>query len=76
MERDKELENNDVYRRKIWHESLDLINNNLSNFLSLISELEGTINNVGKRQDQLITHMKIIDDISSKKKETPWTENT
>ena len=24
-DRDKELEDNDVYRRKIWHESLDLI---------------------------------------------------
>ena len=23
MDRDKELEDNDVYRRKIWHESLD-----------------------------------------------------
>ena len=65
-EKDKELEDSDVYKRKIWHESLDLINNNLSNLLSLISELEGTINNVGKRQDQLITHMKIIDEIASK----------
>ena len=70
-ERDRELEDNDVYRRKIWHESLDLITNNLSNLLSLISELEGAINNVGKRQDQLITHMKIIDDIASKQKEVP-----
>ena len=70
-ERDKELEDNDVYKRKILHESLDLINNNLSNLLSLISELEGTINNVGKRQDQLITHMKIINDIASKHKEVP-----
>ena len=65
-EKDKELEDSDVYKRKILHESLDLINNNLLNLLSLISELEGTINNVDKRQDQLITHMKIIDDIASK----------
>ena len=70
-ERDRELDYNDVYKRKIWHESLDLINNNLSNLLSLIFELEGAINNVGKRQDQLITHMKIIDDIASKQKEVP-----
>ena len=27
-ERDKELEDNDIYKRKIWHESLDLINTN------------------------------------------------
>ena len=76
-ERDREMEDNDVHRRKIWHESLDLINNNLSNLLSLISELESAINNVGKRQDQLITHLKIIDDIASKQKEVPpWTENS
>ena len=43
-ERDKELEDNDVYRRKIWHESLDLINNNFSNMLGYISELESKVN--------------------------------
>ena len=32
-ERDKELDDNDVYRRKFWHESLDMINTNLSNML-------------------------------------------
>ena len=32
-ERDKELEDNDVYRRKFWHESLDMINTNLPNML-------------------------------------------
>ena len=42
-ERDKELEDNDVYRRKIWHESLEMINTNLSNMLSCISELESTV---------------------------------
>ena len=46
-ERDKELEDNDVYRRKFWHESLDLINTNLSNMLSCIYELESTVNHVG-----------------------------
>ena len=46
-ERDRELEDNDVYRRKIWHESLDLVNTNLSNILGCISELESTINKVG-----------------------------
>ena len=54
-ERDKELEDNDVYRRKIRHESLDLINTNLSNMLGCISELESIINKVGHNQDSLIT---------------------
>ena len=42
-EREKELEDNDVYRRKILHESLDLINKNLSNMLGCISELENIL---------------------------------
>ena len=46
-ERDKELEDDDVYRRKFWHESLDMINTNLSNMLSFIYELECTTNKVG-----------------------------
>ena len=28
-DRDKELEDNDIYRIKFWHESLDLMNKNL-----------------------------------------------
>ena len=47
-EKDKELKDNDVYRRKIWHESLDMINTNLSNMLSCISELESIVNKVGQ----------------------------
>ena len=46
-ERDRELEDNDVYRRKFWHESLDLINKNLSSMLSVIVEVESTVNRVG-----------------------------
>ena len=46
-ERHKEFEDNDVHRRKFWHESLDLINTNLKNMLSCISELESTMNKVG-----------------------------
>ena len=33
QERDKVLDDNDAYRRKLWLENLDLINNNLSKFL-------------------------------------------
>ena len=46
-ERDKELEDNDAYRRKFWLEILDLINTNLSNMLSCISKLESTVNKLG-----------------------------
>ena len=45
--RNKELEDDDVYRRKIWHESLDLINKNLSDMVGCISELERTVNQIG-----------------------------
>ena len=44
-----------MYRRKFWLESLELINQNLSKLLECISELEGTVNQVGKKQDILIT---------------------
>ena len=43
-ERGQQLEDNDVYQREIWLESLDLINQNLSKLLECISELEGTVN--------------------------------
>ena len=36
-DRDQQLEDNDEYRRKIWLESLDLINQNLSKLLECIS---------------------------------------
>ena len=70
-ERDKELEDNDVYRRKIWHESLDLINNNLSNMLGCISELESTVNKVGQNQDRLITLVEFTNDLVSNHEEEP-----
>ena len=38
-DRDQQLEGNDEYRRKIWLESLDLINQNLFKLLECISEL-------------------------------------
>ena len=43
-DRDQQLEDDDEYRRKIWSESLDLINQNLSKLLECISKLEGTVN--------------------------------
>ena len=70
-ERDRELEDNDVYKRKIWHESLDLINTNLSNMLGCISELEHTVNKVGQIQDSLITLVEYTNDICTTTKEEP-----
>ena len=52
MDRDKVLDDNDAYRRKIWLENLDLINN-LSKFLEVMTELERNMNKLGMRQDEL-----------------------
>ena len=52
-ERDKVLDDNDAYRRKLWLENLDLINNNLSKFLEVMTELERNMNTLGARQDDL-----------------------
>ena len=37
-DRDKVMDDNDAYRRKLWLENLDLINNNLSKFLEVMTE--------------------------------------
>ena len=52
-ERDKELDEKDAFRRKVWLKNLDLINNNLSKFLEVMTEMENTMNTLGKRQDDL-----------------------
>ena len=70
-EKDRKLEDNDVYKRKIWHESLDLINTNLSNMLGCISELESIVNKVGQNQDRLITLVEYTNDICTTAKEEP-----
>ena len=68
---DKELQDNDVYRRKIWHESLDLINKNLSDMLGCISELEKTVNQMGSKQDTLIRFVDLTNDLISTNKVEP-----
>ena len=52
-DRDQVLDDNDAFRRKTWLENLDLINNNLSKFLEVMTELERNINTLGMRQDDL-----------------------
>ena len=67
-ERDQQLENDDEYRRKTWLESMDLINQNLSKLLECISEVEGTVNQVGERQDMLIREVQLNNETSAKGK--------
>ena len=59
---DKELEDNDVYRRKIWPASLDLIKKNLSDMLDCIFELEIRVNQMGSKQDTLIRFVDLRND--------------
>ena len=68
---DQQLEDNDEYRRKIWLESLDMINQNLSKLLECISELEGTVNQVGNKQDILINAVQLNNEMYAKGKEIP-----
>ena len=68
---DKELEDNDVYRRKIWHASLDLMNKNLSDMLDCISEMEKIVNQMGSKQDTLIRFMDLTNDLISTDKVEP-----
>ena len=70
-DRDKELEDNDVFRRKIWHESLDLIKKNLSDILGCISKLERTVNQKGLKQDTLINLVNLTNDLISTDKVEP-----
>ena len=52
-ERGQELDDKDAFRRKVWLENLDLINNNLSKFLEVMTEMEHTMKTLGQRQDDL-----------------------
>ena len=65
------MEDNDVYRRKFWHESLDLINKNLSDMLSCISDLERTVDQMGLKQDTLIRYVDLTNDLISTDKVEP-----
>ena len=47
------LDDNDAFRRKNWPKNLDLINNNLSKFLEVMTEMEHNMNTLGARQDEL-----------------------
>ena len=53
--RDKELEMDNNYKQKLWNDSLDQVNSNLMNIHNVITKLEGSVNNLARRQDQLVT---------------------
>ena len=50
---DQELDDKYAFKRKVCLENLDLIINNLSKFLEVMTEMENTMNTLGKRQDDL-----------------------
>ena len=58
-DRDQVLDDNDAFRRKIWIENLDLINNNLSKFLEVMTEIENfdLINNNLSKFLEVVTEM-------------------
>ena len=52
-DRDQVLDDNDAFRRKNWLENLDLINNNISKFLEVMTEMKRNMNTLGSRKDDL-----------------------
>ena len=62
-DKDKVLDDNDAYRRKLWLENLDLINNNLSKFLEVMTEMEHTINTLGARQADLNEKVELTNEL-------------
>ena len=58
--RDSELEMDNNYRHKLWNVSLDQVNSNLVNIHNVLIELEGSVNNLAQRQDQLVTLVEYI----------------
>ena len=60
--RDMELEMDNNYRQKFWNGSLDQVNSNLVNMHTMLTELEGTMNHIVMRQDELITQVEYTND--------------
>ena len=65
--RDKVLDDNDAYRRKMWLENMDLINNNLSKFLEVMTEMERNVNTLGMRQDELNKKVDLTNELAQEK---------
>ena len=60
--RDKELELDNIYRQKLWNDSLDQVNSNLVNIHNVLTEFEGSMNTLGIREDQLTTLVEYTND--------------
>ena len=69
--RDKELEMDNNYIHKLWNDSLDQVNSNLVNMHNVLTELEGSMNTLGIRQDQLITLVEYTNDYCLFNREEP-----
>ena len=60
--RDKELEMDNNYIHKLWNDSLDQVDSNLVNIHNVLTALEGSVNNLGSRQDHLVTLVEYTND--------------
>ena len=69
--RDKELEMDNNYRQKLWNDSLDQVNSNLVNIHNVLTELDGSVNNLAHRQDQLVTLVEYTNDYCLFHREEP-----
>ena len=63
------MDNN--YRQKLLNDSLDQVNSNLVNIHSLITELEGSMNNLAHIQDQLVTLVEYTNEYCLFQREEP-----
>ena len=52
--RDEDLESTLIYREKLWNESLYMVNVNILKMYTAQGEFEGSLNSIGKRQNELI----------------------
>ena len=69
--RDKELEMDNNHRQKLWNDSIDQVNSNLVNIHNVINELEGSVNNLAHRQDQLVTLVEYTNEYCLFQREEP-----
>ena len=69
--RDKELEMDNNYILKLWNDSLDQMNSNLVNIHNVLIELEGSVNNLAQRQDQLVTLVEYTNEYCLSQREEP-----
>ena len=69
--RGKDLEMDNNYKLKLWNDSLDQVNSNLVNMHNVIIELEGSMNTLGGRQDELITLVEYTNDYCLLNREEP-----